>query len=146
MSELFHGHDHLILGFNRFLPEGYKITQSDIQRSSAQQPYMPSPTSYPQLSDAPVRPPSTRAYNQYSDLPASLLEASKKPVAPPTRESPSTVEIEASGMVPAVVPQESPSPMVSAPAALTSDSQGKKQPELEHARNYVKKIKVCALL
>ncbi|KAL7580283.1 hypothetical protein ACA910_013015 [Epithemia clementina (nom. ined.)] len=37
VSRLFRGYNKLILGFNTFLPEGYKISLADLQRNEAQQ-------------------------------------------------------------------------------------------------------------
>jgi len=31
VKQLFHGHDDLILGFNAFLPPGYKITTAELE-------------------------------------------------------------------------------------------------------------------
>jgi paired amphipathic helix protein Sin3a len=36
VSKLFNGYDNLILGFNKFLPDGYKITATDLERLNKQ--------------------------------------------------------------------------------------------------------------
>ena len=119
VSELFHGHEHLILGFNRFLPDGYKITLSDIRKNASAMPNI----------------------SQEANSGSAQFHSHPLPTSPTERgalnsQGTPTVEI-ASGVVPQ---SQSPNSTVSASPLATTPS--KKQPELDHARNYVRKIKV----
>lgn len=143
VSELFRGHDHLILGFNRFLPEGYKITHADTQHNQLRYQVPGEKGNFP-LSGHERDAAHSNAFHTHtlSMAPPSASVSGATPNA--ASSAPSTLEIEASGIVPAVtnrVPNKSSSPLP-APALLDSQPKSEKQPELEHARNYVKKIKV----
>jgi paired amphipathic helix protein Sin3a len=101
VSELFRGHRNLILGFNTFLPAGYKIEYEE--------PPAPSP---PQL-QLPKQPP---------------LIPLTTPTLPPQAQQMGLTTAALPGGLQAM-PQAPGTPQ-------------RKQPELDHARNYVKKIKV----
>eukprot|EP01096_Ripella_sp_DP13-Kostka_P010862 TRINITY_DN433_c0_g2_i2.p1 TRINITY_DN433_c0_g2~~TRINITY_DN433_c0_g2_i2.p1 ORF type:complete len:1109 (-),score=559.54 TRINITY_DN433_c0_g2_i2:192-3518(-) len=93
VSELFKGHNHLIMGFNKFLPEGYKIENEMFLPPMQHHHGMVNPVPIaPQLQVPPVSPNQQAMMN----------------------------------------PQHA-----AAAAAATA-----KQPELDHARNFVKRIKV----
>lgn len=126
VSELFHGHDHLILGFNRFLPEGYKITLNDIKSGAT--------GAMPEIYSTQTTNSSSQ-HQQYS--PTGILSSSPINNEKNGTKSPPTVEI-ASGVV---------KPMHDSPrSSSSSTNQSKKQPELDHARNYVRKIKVSFII
>ena len=104
----------MILGFNRFLPEGYKITLNDIGIPVTTNNVVPSVVNQNQIADSAPQI-------------LSSVENEKNTLAtkPPQPQMPS---IDAMDDNPAVTESIKP------------------QPELDHARNYVKKIKVCVLV
>ena len=114
VSELFRGYDHLILGFNRFLPEGYKISPQDIQKHS----------SLPQIINPTPVQPNTSFSNQLNPF------QQKETV----NETMPQLEVQ-QPTIPVEVSSKETSP-------IEPPSEIDKQPELDHARNYVKKIKV----
>eukprot|EP01102_Stenamoeba_stenopodia_P018355 TRINITY_DN6714_c0_g1_i2.p1 TRINITY_DN6714_c0_g1~~TRINITY_DN6714_c0_g1_i2.p1 ORF type:complete len:975 (+),score=235.58 TRINITY_DN6714_c0_g1_i2:41-2965(+) len=115
VSELFKGHRNLILGFNTFLPAGYKIEYEE--------PTSPTPTS--------LSSPVPKITTPLSALPGVV--ASPSTAVPPISQP---VGIPMS----AVPPQGAPVGI--SPSPQQQQQLPRKQPELDHARNYVKKIKL----
>jgi len=161
VSELFKGQTHLILGFNHFLPEGYKIEISDL-------PIPNGPSGLQQNSLAPLTPSSPLRNNPPSvavstpAAPTPPVQISTPPVLPSvqnvsqvlhsptltTQASPKSPNVPVASVVaPVPLAQEMPVP-ISPPKPISPKQQPlsqtpiRKQPELDHARNYVKKIKV----
>lgn len=105
VKQLFQGHSDLILGFNTFLPPGYKITTADLDPMQQQQQH-PDPAAYaagmqmnPHLAQQHVQ----HAQQQHAQQ-AQQVQAQQGQVA--------------------------------------AGAEGVRKPEFDHARNYVKKIKL----
>ena len=122
--QLFHGHRMLILGFNTFLPPGYKIEFSDDQDKPRVQ------LKYPQGMTGPQPQP-------YVPPPASAL---------PVQQAPNHLP----GMTPAPYgqpmsgpgPEATPPPVPPTQAGSSATQNTKKAPiEFDQAINYVTKIK-----
>ena len=122
--QLFHGHRMLILGFNTFLPPGYKIEFSDDQDKPRVQ------LKYPQGMTGPQPQP-------YVPPPASAL---------PVQQAPNHLP----GMAPAPYgqpmsgpgPEATPPPVPPTQAGSSATQNTKKAPiEFDQAINYVTKIK-----
>jgi paired amphipathic helix protein Sin3a len=122
VSELFKGHRNLILGFNTFLPPGYKIEKvpgEDDEMGSGTADHAPMNEEYHQ-----PQHPHTHPTAPSMQLPSSSTLLHQQP--PPANQ-------------PIVNPQMTSAPIA---AAASVTQQQRKQPEFDHARNYVKKIKM----
>ncbi|KAL1524465.1 hypothetical protein AB1Y20_019359 [Prymnesium parvum] len=119
--QLFHGHRELILGFNTFLPPGYKIEFSDDENKPRVQLKYPHGMTGPQ-------PQGAYAHGVGGPPPAPAPVPQAPPVGLPSFQT-----------LPTSAPELQPPP---APTPATQTAQQKKAPiEFDQAINYVTKIK-----
>ncbi|GAX18151.1 paired amphipathic helix protein Sin3a [Fistulifera solaris] len=134
VSKLFRGYNKLILGFNTFLPEGYKISLEDLQKKEAEEQAMEAAEVASKTNEAPpvvAGPPAAKPapIRKMAALPTAQVKAKSPPkpiktapVAAPVRSSP-TLKAKA--------------PVAQQPAP----PQQHQAVEFDHAISYVTKIK-----
>ncbi|CAH1252012.1 SIN3A [Branchiostoma lanceolatum] len=124
VSNLFKGHPDLIVGFNTFLPPGYKI---EVQQSDGQVS-VSSPGGNTTLTHAGIPRPQTPVMTQQQPVQHS----------PPQQQPPS----QSQASFPPVQQTSAGATMVQAPQLSSSpNTQGSQPVEFNHAINYVNKIK-----
>jgi paired amphipathic helix protein Sin3a len=130
VSRLFRGYNRLILGFNTFLPEGYKISLADLERADAERERLArlaEQRGEPPPEDPGIvpRPPTQAATTTSTLLPqqAAMPVASPAPPPPPQPQPPVTAA--AARSPPAVQQRAAPAQAV----------------EFDHAISYVTTIK-----
>lgn len=166
---LFSGHPDLILGFNAFLPPGFKISPSEVEempatRSLASTEYLPrNLTGAPPAVMHSVPPPAPRIQPSILPPPPSQLSMANANVhgSQPKREAIETSQLQTqTGIVQQTQPNqpqerakdqgkeaEKGRHSLQSEQSLDEsidplqDTAGSPKPEFNHARNYVKKIK-----
>lgn len=150
VSRLFRGYNKLILGFNKFLPDGYKISLEDLERqdaerqkaalaaaASAQQPYYPGGTVPQQQARGPqgqAAPPNRQGLQPSppQGYPVKRPPPGAKPSPPVAgqqqRQSPPQPQAQQQRMAPQPPPQQQQPPQHQAV-------------EFDHAISYVTNIK-----
>jgi paired amphipathic helix protein Sin3a len=122
VQDLFRGHKRLILGFNTFLPTGYKMEYGDGTGLSVTTPQGV-------VHNIPLSRPGSLTGGVSAALPPESdigVSGTMQPLPPVASSASAAVQ---------------PSPMMAgAPSGAVQHA--RKQPEFDHARNYVKKIKV----
>ena len=151
VSSIFRGHPGLIMGFNTFLPPGYRIESTNnpddpicVITPQDQPPYYPHPSSF-----QAVLPPVSQisGFNYVQDVPASLPPISSLGV--PTSMLPGGLDLQPLAEGENIPPEASvsvPIPPAPAPAPRLIPPEHRAPVEFNHAINYVNKIKVCARL
>ncbi|GAX10018.1 paired amphipathic helix protein Sin3a [Fistulifera solaris] len=135
VSKLFRGYNKLILGFNTFLPEGYKISLEDLQKKEAEEQALEAAEAASKTNEAPPSAPGPPAakpapVRKMAALPTVQAKAKSPPkpmktaqVAAPARSSPTQLKAK--------------SPVAQQPA----QPQQHQAVEFDHAISYVTKIK-----
>ena len=139
VSKLFRGYNKLILGFNTFLPEGYKISLEDLQKKEAEQQAheaaeaaaQSKPTALPTAAGNSTAFPEPKAKPPPVRKVASLPTAQAKLKSPPKPAK--------SAVAPA---RSSPTQLKAKPPIQQQAAQPQHQAvEFDHAISYVTKIK-----
>eukprot|EP00727_Mastigamoeba_balamuthi_P014452 m51a1_g9631 putative paired amphipathic helix protein sin3b (1103) ;mRNA; f:1136195-1143385 len=140
VKELFQGHPQLVLGFNTFLPLGYRIEPEAvmIKPSPAEQnPVLQAAHAHGRMLLQHAQPSGAPAAASVSAGAAAVASAG---AAAAQVSAPSTpLQVGATGPMPSPATQLLQPP--SAGAAQQQQSALRKTPEIEQARNYIKKIK-----
>ncbi|XP_035251360.1 SIN3 transcription regulator family member Aa isoform X1 [Anguilla anguilla] len=147
VSQLFKGHPDLIMGFNTFLPPGYKIevqTNDLVNVTTPGQIHHITPHGISVQNIAPPPPPQAQ-----SQLPAPTTTA-----APPPPVQPTPAKISKPLQSPALTPTSQPNPSIPpyasprsppvqphTPVSSAPPLQNNQPVEFNHAINYVNKIK-----
>ncbi|XP_048828741.1 SIN3 transcription regulator family member Aa [Brienomyrus brachyistius] len=139
VSQLFKGHPDLIMGFNTFLPPGYKIevqTNDLVNVTTPGQIHHITPQGI-SVQNLPVATPS----QLQSQPPATPIT-----VAPPPPSQPTPAKISKPLQSPALTPSSQPNPSIPSYASPRSPPaqphvQNNQPVEFNHAINYVNKIK-----
>lgn len=151
VSQLFKGHPDLIMGFNTFLPPGYKIEVQTNDLVNVTTPgqihhITPHGISVQNIPIVPPPPPSQQQ-NQNATNPPNLATTPPAQPAPKTKPLQSPVLTPSSQPNPSIPPYASPrspplQPNTPVSSMPTAPSQQNNQPvEFNHAINYVNKIK-----
>ena len=137
VSTLFRGHPNLIMGFNTFLPPGYRIEPTNnpldpvrVTTPRDQPPYLYSSAIY---EGAPAELPRTISP---APLAPVMVPKAPTPIAAPTI---APVPAAAPPTVPVVTPAPAPVPAVT---SITAEPAKRAPVEFNHAITYVNKIKV----
>uniref|UniRef100_A0A8C2WCJ1 Paired amphipathic helix protein Sin3a n=1 Tax=Cyclopterus lumpus TaxID=8103 RepID=A0A8C2WCJ1_CYCLU len=146
VSQLFKGHPDLIMGFNTFLPPGYKI---EIQTNDLVNVTTPGQIHYITVCRRPARtppppppppPPTTRPPPPPRQPPPNLLQT-KPPIQSPAH----TPTSQPNPSIPSYASPRSPSAQSHTPVSSTPSGgpplQNNQPVEFNHAINYVNKIK-----
>lgn len=142
VSKLFRGYNNLILGFNTFLPDGYKISLADLQRHEAEeQAREQQEAAYGQASGGPPQgamrgeraPPP-----QWSQQPRPYESSAK----PPPPQEPRGPPPPPAARAPPPPPRAARPPPPPPPPAAAAPAGGQHQAvEFDHAISYVTTIK-----
>ncbi len=130
VSKLFRGYNKLILGFNTFLPEGYKISLEDLQKKEAEEQALEAASKTTEAPPAVQGPPAAK--------PAPVRKMAALPTVQAKAKSP-----------PKSIKGAAAAPARSSPTQLKAKSPVAQQPaqpqhqavEFDHAISYVTKIK-----
>jgi len=143
VSELFQEHPNLLLGFNHFLPEGFKIEipPAGVPTAVTFPQEHVNPLSEPENFPSPTqtRSRTTRQHAATTSTSSPSPRISSVISDPLEKPSESPPQVVPDYPKPPISPQITPQP---SPTLQPQISAQKSQPELDHARNYVKKIKV----
>ncbi|XP_061526323.1 paired amphipathic helix protein Sin3a-like isoform X1 [Phycodurus eques] len=160
VSQLFKGHPDLIMGFNTFLPPGYKI---EVQTNDLVNVTTPSQIHYItphgiSVQNIPVIGASTQPVNQHQHQAVPQASPHTATVTPPVPTQPSANKVTKAMQSPAHTPTSQPNPSIPSYASPRSPSvqshtpvsstpsggpppQNNQPVEFNHAINYVNKIK-----
>ncbi|XP_028679684.2 SIN3 transcription regulator family member Aa isoform X2 [Erpetoichthys calabaricus] len=149
VSQLFKGHPDLIMGFNTFLPPGYKIevqTNDLVNVTTPGQVHQitphgiqvqPQPQPTHQQSPAPGAATPVTASSAAQSTPVKINKPLQSPASAPTSQPSLSVPAYASPRSPPVQPH---TPVTGTPTCVTP-LQNNQPVEFNHAINYVNKIK-----
>ncbi|KAM6943140.1 paired amphipathic helix protein Sin3a-like [Xenentodon cancila] len=157
VSQLFKGHPDLIMGFNTFLPPGYKIevqTNDQVNVTTPGQIHYITPQGV-SVQNIPTSGGSSQPPSQHQSLPQA---GSQTAVTPPIATQPAPNKISKPVQSPAHTPTSQPNPSIPSYASPRSPSvqshtpvsstpssgpplQNNQPVEFNHAINYVNKIK-----
>ncbi|XP_057693944.1 paired amphipathic helix protein Sin3a-like [Corythoichthys intestinalis] len=160
VSQLFKGHPDLIMGFNTFLPPGYKIevqTNDLVNVTTPGQIHYITPHGI-SVQNIPVSGAPSQPVNQHQHQSVSQANTHSAAVTPPVPTQPAANKINKAMQSPAHTPTSQPnpsipsyasprSPSVQSHAPVSSTPSGGPPPqnnqpvEFNHAINYVNKIK-----
>ncbi|KAM9409739.1 paired amphipathic helix protein Sin3a-like isoform 2-T3 [Pholidichthys leucotaenia] len=157
VSQLFRGHPDLIMGFNTFLPPGFKIevqTNDLVNVTTPGQIHYITPHGI-SVQNIPTTGASSQSANQHQNLPQAGLHTTTAPLIPnqsapaktskPIQSPAHTPTSQPNPSIPAYVSPRSPSVQPHTPASTTPSSgpslQNNQPVEFNHAINYVNKIK-----
>ncbi|CAH2273379.1 paired amphipathic helix Sin3a isoform X1 [Pelobates cultripes] len=152
VSQLFKGHPELIMGFNTFLPPGYKIevqtndmvnvtTPGQVHQITAHglQPVVPQPPPPSQPSTQPAPPP---VHPTPPPAPAKISKPVPAQAHTPTNQQSTPIQYPSPRSPPAQPHTPVPLPHTTPTAAAATPTMQNNQPvEFNHAINYVNKIK-----
>ncbi|XP_077569467.1 paired amphipathic helix protein Sin3a-like [Stigmatopora nigra] len=159
VSQLFKGHPDLIMGFNTFLPPGYKIevqTNDLVNVTTPGQIHYITPHGI-SVQNLPVSGASSQPVNQHQHQIVSQANTHSAAVTPPVPTQPAANKISKAMQSPAHTPTSQPNPSIPSYASPRSPSvqshtpvsstptggppQNNQPVEFNHAINYVNKIK-----
>lgn len=126
VSRLFRGYNRLILGFNTFLPEGYKISLADLERADAERERLArlaAQRGEPPPEDPDIiltRPPPQQPPQAAPAPPANKTARSQSPQMPTLNRPPP-------GPSPASAPAQPPAPVRQAGGSSSPPQQGRRE-------------------
>ena len=143
VSNLFKGHPDLIVGFNTFLPPGYKIEVQANETISVHQPGQ----GVMSLSAAMGQSQQAQAQAQAAAAAAAAAAAQSPQKTVQNQTPPTTGSTQGSGAHHSYhQPQRASQDSLPSPQHSNQQQQASQPVEFNHAINYVNKIKVCRLV